>query len=393
MTTSDGLRGFWELVETDFPPAGVRKRLAHRMGTVLATQLELNGLLVYVGQSESYPCEHPGGPGCPRRIIRHSDGRIVAVCGNDPPECEDVDLSPKDIEILGVSPERLCEALGTALRFCGKAAEVPGLHHVLLAGTFQPSPGVRHSIYLTARCSAAEYITVLDVLRARHGAEGFGLLLPTDRFIGEETIRTSAACGIVVLPLAGLVEMDASGTLMATADASLLFAGIGRTGPGTMGIAPTVFARAFTRAGWQNLDKATYERLVKSRDQYHIFADEHTKEVHKQVPNGRKTKVERHKKVRVSYFQIIRQAIETNSYFDPVNDPRTVERASAKQTLQNARKVFDIKGAGPDGSESWGLIQTEMVDSHSVYRFRPDPKVEFALIFLPEASNTPRRDP
>ena len=32
-------------------------------------------------------CPSPGGVDCPRRVVRHGDGSIVAVCGNQPAEC------------------------------------------------------------------------------------------------------------------------------------------------------------------------------------------------------------------------------------------------------------------------------------------------------------------
>jgi|GEM_PF-1638033 len=223
MVTSSDLAPFWELLETSFPLAGPKKHLAERLGSDLAALLEKGGILSYVGQADTYPCPQPGGPACPRQVVHHSDGRITAVCGNDPPECEDVELTATDIEILGVSPTRLCEALRDLLSLGGKAETVSDLNRVFQVGVRLSGPATRQAVYFAARCSADDYGLLLDILRSRHGAEAFHLLIPTDHFISEETIRAAAERSVGVVPLAELVNMDGSGALVIDIDPADVF--------------------------------------------------------------------------------------------------------------------------------------------------------------------------
>lgn len=388
MATNNDLTPFWEALETNFPLTGLRASLAEKIGTELSVLLEGSGILSFIGQAETYPCPTPGGSDCPRQIVRHSDGRITAVCGNDPPECNDVELTSKDIEMLGVEPERLCETLRGPLLFGGKAERVQDLHHVYRAGTFIPQPGTRQAIYFAARCSAKDYSSVLDVLRARHGLEGLAFLIPTDRFVSEDTIHESGAGGIVVLPLAGIIGVNATGHFFTTADATMLFSGIGRTEPGPVLASDTVFAQVYSRDGWRNLNDAAYHQLVSAADQYDIFADERDRRIIKREPSKKtkgkkKSSANTSTQVQSSFFKMIRKAIEARGTFDPNTNGLTEEHISGKQIFQRARKVFDIKYKGADGKDTWKLFKTGITDNHSVYHFQPDPKVSFALIFLP----------
>ena len=47
-------------------------------------------------------CPSPGGDGCPRRVVHHDDGRIVAVCGDQPKHCDPLDLALEDLVVLDV---------------------------------------------------------------------------------------------------------------------------------------------------------------------------------------------------------------------------------------------------------------------------------------------------
>ncbi len=381
------LTTFFEVLETNFPLSGVRVALSKKIGKERVDALEGVGLLTFLRASDTYPCPQPGGAACPRQVVHHSDSdRITAVCGNDPPECEELELSPRDIEVVGVAPQRLCEALRGPLLFGGKTEKVPSVNHAFRAGTYQPRPGARKTVYFAARCSPQEYEILIDILRSRHGTEGFALLVPTDRFVSEETIRESTGQGIVVLPLAEVIGIDASGKLVAKVDAAKLFAGIGRIGPGPIVPAGTVYSQALTNDGWENIDEARYRQLLRNAEQYDIFADEHTKEVRKKEAGmksaGKKgAKATPSSRASANYFQIMRKAVETRGYFDPAI---AEDLESAKQIFQRARKAFDIKEVGAHGKSIWKLFKTQKVDNHSVYQFQPDEGVSFALIFLPK---------
>ena len=64
----------------------------------------------------------PGGAGCPRRVVRHDDGSIRAVCGDSPKVCDDLDLTRDDIAILGLDRPKLIRAIAVALSLSERRA-------------------------------------------------------------------------------------------------------------------------------------------------------------------------------------------------------------------------------------------------------------------------------
>jgi len=251
MADGRDLTTFWELAETNFPLAGPRAHLIDRLGADLVAALESAGLLSFLRVADRFPCPQPGGDGCPRHVIGHADGSCQAVCGNDPPECEDLQLSEKDIEVLGVTPERLCEALRAPLLFGGRVEQIRDLRHVYHAGVFKPDPGIRHSIYVAVRCSDAGYAEVFDALRSRHDGGAFAVLVPSDRFIGTETRRQMETLGIPLISLSGLIHLGSDARLSTAVDVLDLFSAIGRRGPATAGRSGQTYAAVRTQQGWE----------------------------------------------------------------------------------------------------------------------------------------------
>ena len=70
----------------------------------------------------SIACPSPGGAGCPRRVIRHDDGSIRAVCGESPRICDDLDLTRDDIVMLGLDRPKLIRAIAVALSLSERPA-------------------------------------------------------------------------------------------------------------------------------------------------------------------------------------------------------------------------------------------------------------------------------
>ncbi len=229
MTPTRDLDRFWELLEVNFPLGGHRKQLGERLGTELAALLEHGGILSFLRVADTYPCPQPGGAGCPMRVIFLSGGRIEAVCGNDSPECETVSLTAEDIEFLGVSPEKLCEALRALLSLGGRCEKVPGLRQVYHIGTRAAIPGTRQSVYLAVHFQASDYSTTLEALRSREEGQGFAVLVPTDQFLSGDAVRQMATLGIPVIPLAGVANLAEDGQLTLALGPASLLAGIGKT--------------------------------------------------------------------------------------------------------------------------------------------------------------------
>lgn len=370
------LTTFWQILETNFPLGGPRRHLRDVLGDALVGALETAGILQHRRVAERFPCPRPGGEGCPRVVIERDDGTIVAVCGSEPAECDDLELLPGEIDVLGVVPEDLCEAIAKALQIRAAVTALPGLRNVFRVGTFVPEAGVKHVIYLAVRCSERDCAEAVDALRTHASGQTFAVLVPTERFLSEEVQRQSSAAGVTIVPLSDALGIDGD-SLRALGDPLTIFSSIGRPAS-TIGAA-RVIARALVRAAggtasWRDLDEGGYRDLVAAVDAYDVFADELTKTVVK----GKGTHRTHSTNVKATYFKMIRAATEARANFDPerVDD----DLASAKQIFQRARQSFDMKSG-----KRWALFKSEMVDNRAAYRFYPDPSVSFALVFAPSS--------
>lgn len=369
------LAGFWQLLETNFPLGGPRRHLRELLGTELVNALEVAGILKHRHVADRYPCLRSGGDGCPRVVIERDDGSLVAVCGNEPAECADLELSSTDVEVLAVAPEDLCETVGKALQIRTNVEALPGLRNAYRVGTFIPEAGIKHAIYLVVRCSERDSAEGIDALRTHAADQTFAVLLPTERFVTEEMRRQASAAGFVLVPLLDTVGLDATG-LRALGDPLTLFANVGRAGAAA-GQVSAVVARVFIRGGdgaptWRGLDAAGYQSLLAAASSYDIFADELTKTATK----GKGSKRTDTTNVSASHFKMIHAAVDKRSNFDPGTGDE--DGVSAKQIFQRARQIFDIKHG-----KSWVLFKTDKVDNHAVYRFEPDASVTFAFVFAP----------
>ncbi|HHH31509.1 MAG TPA: hypothetical protein ENK57_24615, partial [Polyangiaceae bacterium] len=110
------LERFWQLLETNFPLGGPRKHLSDRLGADVVEDLEASGVLAQRRVADTYPCPSTGGFNCPRAVVRLDDGGYVAVCGNEPTECEELRLEAGDVAHLSIGPEELCSAVAKALQ-------------------------------------------------------------------------------------------------------------------------------------------------------------------------------------------------------------------------------------------------------------------------------------
>lgn len=377
MTADIDLTGFWEELETNFPLAGPRKYLYESLGQNLVQLLEQSKLLSFIRIGETYPCPHPGGTNCPRQIIHQDNGTIVAICGNDPPECENLILTEKDIEVIGIEPEALCKALREPLLFGGKFEKLSSLDHVYTAGTYIPEPGIHHVIYFAVRSSPRGYAVVFEALRSINAKDGFAVLIPTDRFVKGDTKRQMSSLGNQIIPLQGTVEIDFLGKLTSKIDPEDLLRKIGKC-------QEKAFVEVRIREGWKQLTEDEYSRLVNQSKKYDILADELTRTVYKKE-KGRASKREN---IQAIFFKIIREALDNPGPFDPTIASSMEDFSSAKQLFQRARKALDSKRKGADGRENWCLFKTVVSDKHAVYQFQPSPNIQFALIFLPSSKKS-----
>jgi hypothetical protein len=113
MMTTKPLPRFWKSLD-EIPDATTdRREWIIRLGDewpYASRYLTATGKL-----AAAIDCPSPGGEGCPRRIVRHADGRFRAVCGNRPAECDSLDLTRQDIGCLAFDRKKLGRVVGALL--------------------------------------------------------------------------------------------------------------------------------------------------------------------------------------------------------------------------------------------------------------------------------------
>jgi hypothetical protein len=302
----------------------------------------------------------------------------VGVCGNHPPECEDVDLASKDVELVGVDPENLLERISLALGIARKVEAVAGLHRAYRLGTYVPIPKIKYPVYFLSRAADREYVEATSALRshAKEESQHIAIVVPTVTFVGDALRREMAMKGIPLLPLTDLVALDDVGLhLAATPAATSLLDAIGS--PSTLSGASPAVATAFIKerggtAAWHELREHELQALVAAAGNYGVFANELTSSVTQagdEVLNVRK--------VPGSYFTLIREAAEARTNFDP--GMKRDHPESAKQIFQRARAAFS-PGKGGAGA----IFKTVRLPSRTTYRLDPDDSVSFAFAFAPK---------
>lgn len=372
------LSALWHSVEAGFSLSGPRRAVRELLGIELATALEEMGLLVPGRAAERYPCPSLGGEGCPRVVTKTTDQGFVALCGMNPPECSDMELSPKDVQIVALDSEALVEATGRALQIRTRVEVLPHLRCAYRVGTFIPEPGVKHAVYLLARTFERDYAEAADVLRVQSAGQTYAILVPTDRFVSDDLRRQTSSAGVPLIFLSEMLAFEPRQGFLPLRDPLSVFASVGH--PISLESVPVnVVAEAYVKprgqdGSWSSLDQAAYTSLLGACDSYDIFADERTRSVRRTDASGRDESTG----VTPSHFKQIRSVIETRGFYDPVLADDA--SPSAKQIFQRARQTFDI-----ERGRSWSIFKTRKVEKHAVYEFSPDPSVSFAFIFLPKA--------
>jgi hypothetical protein len=365
------LTDWWARLEAAPGFGGPRRYVHDLLGVELARVLETGGVLRQVGIARNYPCEERAGDHCPRAVIE-IDGAHHAVCGNRPVGCCDLVLTEREAGLLTTNMMSLCRIIGSTLGTRGSPERIRDLSGVHRVGSIIPGPGIRYPVYLVIRSNAQSYTEAFGALVGRQARTPFSMLVPTGRFLTDQIEHEAQTRGVVILTLDDILVL-VDGRFACAVDPETLFSDLGQRPRGSFGAGQTV-ARALvcngkSQARWQELDEKQYQALLADASSYDVFADEKTKTVRKKgfikenIPQ--------------SYFRSIEAALCSRAHFDPtVAGPELV---SGKQLFQRARQYFDIKS----GASSWKMFKTVRTEErHSVYAFRPDSDVSFALIFL-----------
>jgi hypothetical protein len=201
-------RSFWLALQSIPGAATARlewQRLLRDEWAAMAPLLRSTGATV-----ERVWCPSPGGDGCPRRVVSHADGRIVAVCGDPEGQCDPLDLALDDIVVHELNVEKLAEAL------CNLLSLERELQPLSLAG---PSWQIGWYIPVAGQRFATALILPVSADQVHHGAvrlrdyydQAFLLLVPTRTVIEVETVDFLRAAKSRVLFLEDVLGVGTTG--------------------------------------------------------------------------------------------------------------------------------------------------------------------------------------
>jgi hypothetical protein len=160
--------------------------------------------LTQVGRrAKEIACPSPGGEGCPRKIVKHGDGRFRAVCGNKPAECDPIHMTGEEIACLALDRKKLAAAVCTILN----AKSEPGIQEdgaVMLVGSHAVAAGVGIPIVLMIPGPMAE--VSLEMLPELDGP--VAIVMPTPGSISHQFKTALKSRGHSILALSEIGGVD-----------------------------------------------------------------------------------------------------------------------------------------------------------------------------------------
>lgn len=184
---------------------GVSKDLVDNLGdeiTLVAPFLRPNGK-----EAKRYPCPSPGDPGCPRRIVKDSGGRLRAVCSAESRECDELRLAHKDVQVLAFDSGRFAKVVQQILGISGGDPQIKRSGDIIDLGIVRLNSSARLPVVLlmaSSRSAASELIAEVERTYRQRAV----LLTPTDELVDGEMESRLAASGITWLVLANILSAD-----------------------------------------------------------------------------------------------------------------------------------------------------------------------------------------
>jgi hypothetical protein len=165
-------------------------------------------------------CPSPGGIDCPRRVVRHRDGSIVAVCGNQPAECHRLPLCLDDIAVLELDwpklAAQLCACLGMQLDF----RAIKGIPRTWQVGYVHVAAGAAFRVDAIFPTQEGDFSVAAQLIgRARPSA----LLLATRQHLSPTVLDVLSRDGCEVAVLDEIIQFGAPGHLVCAASPRTLF--------------------------------------------------------------------------------------------------------------------------------------------------------------------------
>jgi hypothetical protein len=167
-------------------------------------------LLRRVGQVvDRLPCPGPHGDGCPRHVVTHDDGRVVAVCGDPDGQCDRLVLQKGDSVVLELDHQLLARALGQYLKLKDELLPLQLPNCVWQLGWYEPSAGEQFAVCLLLSASDDQVHQTAIRLRG-HFEKPFVLVVPLRKQAALETVDYLRGYQSRILYLEDLLGVEGS---------------------------------------------------------------------------------------------------------------------------------------------------------------------------------------
>lgn len=133
------------------------------------------------------PCPGPHGDGCPRHVVTHDDGRVVAVCGDPDGQCDRLVLHKGDDVVLELDHQFLARALGQYLELKDELLSLQLPNCVWQLGWYEPLAGEQFAVCLLLSASDDQVHQTAIRLRG-HFEKPFVLVVPLRKQAALETV-------------------------------------------------------------------------------------------------------------------------------------------------------------------------------------------------------------
>jgi hypothetical protein len=199
---AESLHDWQDILGDDFGPASFLLRSMGRLASRIA-------------------CPSPGGIHCPRRVVRHGDGSIVAVCGNHPAECLRFQLTPDDIAVLELDWPKLAAQLCGCVGIRLDRRKVEGVPRTWQVGQVDVAAGSAFRVHLTIPTEEADLNYLATELVGR--THPTALLVPTRRHLSLATLDVLSRYASDAAVLDEVIELGAPGQLACTVSPRVIF--------------------------------------------------------------------------------------------------------------------------------------------------------------------------
>ena len=165
-------------------------------------------------RAQSVSCPSPGGNGCPRRIVDHGDGEILAVCNDEEEGCDDIMLSSEDIIAHELDRRKLADMVARVLNIHPTFSPLDGFFQTIKVGDINPGGSRRFPVFLTIQLNTNALRDVTFRLFAKT-REPFVLLTFTRDMIGlemEDMLARNKSCFMALADI--LIRNDRTGDLV-----------------------------------------------------------------------------------------------------------------------------------------------------------------------------------